>query len=467
LISLARSASFLAPALAAGLVGCAVGPDFHAPAPPSMQVYAPGPEPQPTVRPVDAQWWRAFGSPELDAMVDEALKVNPDLKSADAALRQARALYKAQQGALFPSLDAGYQGEQAKNSGSIAPPLADNSELYSLHTAQLTVTYPIDIFGAVRRQTETAKAQADAARLQYEAARTSLIANVAAAAFQQAALARQADGARLTADDARRALELTRKHAALGELGQADVALQEAALAQAEQALPPLQKSLAQQRSALAILLGREPGQGAPPDLDLDRLTLPQTPYLSPADLVRRRPDVGAAEANLHAASAQVGVAIAARLPNISIGASVGGASTQLRDLLTSDNSFWTVTAGFTQPIFEGGALQQRQRAAEAALDQAKDQYRSTVLQALKNVADCLDGLARDGGTFKAAQTAEAAGRRSLAFVRASRQAGEVGVLPELSAEQTYAQAQAALAAADAARYADAAALFQALGGGA
>jgi NodT family efflux transporter outer membrane factor (OMF) lipoprotein len=417
---------------------------------------------------VDAQWWRAFGSPELDAMVDEALKANPDLKSADAALRQAQDLFKAQQGALFPSVDAGYQAEQAKNSLTNAPPLADNSEFYSLHTAQLAVSYPIDVFGAVRRGTEAAKAQAEAARFQYQAARASLIANVAVAAFQQAALARQVDAARLTAEDARRALELTRKQAELGELGQADVASQEAALAQAEQALPPLQKSLAQQRSALAILLGREPGQGAPGDLDLDHLTLPaQTPYLMPADLVRRRPDVGAAEANLHAASAQVGVAIAARLPNIVLGATAGGASTQLRDVLTSDNSFWSLSAGFTQPIFEGGALRQRQKAAEAALDQAKAQYRSTVLQALKNVADALDGLARDAQAFKAAQTAEAAGRRSLAYARASRQAGEVGVLQELSAEQTYAQAQAALAAADAARYADTAALFQALGGGA
>jgi NodT family efflux transporter outer membrane factor (OMF) lipoprotein len=452
-------------ALAAGAAGCAVGPDFHTPPPPSTAVYATDDAERPD-RPVDAQWWRAFGSPELDAMVDEALKANPDLKSADAALRQARALYKAQQGALFPALDAGYQSEQAKNSAAIAPPLADNSELYSLHTAQLTVTYPIDVFGAVRRGTEAAQAQAEAARFQYQAARTSLIANVAASAFQQAALARQADAARQTAEDARRALELIRAQARLGELGQADVANQEAALGQADQALAPLQKSLAQQRSALAILLGREPGEGAPPDLDLDRLTLPaQTPYLLPADLVRRRPDVRVAEANLHAAGAQVGVAIAARLPNIALGASVGGASTQLRDLLASDNSFWSLTAGFTQPIFEGGALKQKQKAAEAAFDQTKSQYRSTVLQALKNVADSLDGLARDDQTFKAAQSSAAAAARSLAFARASHQAGEVGALQELTAEQTDAQARSALAAADAARYADTAALYQALGG--
>jgi NodT family efflux transporter outer membrane factor (OMF) lipoprotein len=346
--------------------------------------------------------------------------------------------------------------------------LADNSELYSLHTAQLTVGYTVDVFGGARRQTEAAKAQADAARWQYEAARTTLIANVLAGAFQQAALAGQVQAARQSADDARQTLDLVRKQAALGELGQADVATQEAVLAQADQALPALLKSLQQQRSALAILLGREPGQGAPPEIDLDHVTLPTeltTPL--PADLVRHRPDIAAAEANLHAAAADVGVAIAARLPNIALAATAGGASTQLRDLLTSNNTFWSLSAGFTQPIFEGGALKEKQRAAEAALDQAKAQYQSTVLSALKSVADALDAVVRDAQAYQAAANAEAAGRRALTFARASRQLGQTGALEVLTAGQSYAQAQAALTVAAAARYADTAALFQALGGGA
>ena len=470
--------------LPAALAGCAVGPNFHRPPPPAASAYSAEPTPSQTLAvpgvaggqsqrlvqggAMDAQWWRAFRSPALDAMVDEALKANPDLKSAEAALRQARAMMKAQQGAELPSVDLGYQAQQAKNSGALAPILADNNELYSLHTAQLTVGYTLDVFGGLRRQTEAAAAQAEAARYQYQAARLTLIANVVAAAVQSAGLARQVEAARQAAQDARQVLDMMRERARLGEAGQADVAAQETLVAQADQALPPLLKSLAAQQSALAVLLGREAGQGAPAPLDLDQLALPaELPVSAPADLVRQRPDVGAAEASLHAASAGVGVAIAARLPNIALGATGGGASTQLSNLISSNNTFWTLTAGFTQPVFQGGQLKEKQKAAEAALDQAEAQYRSTVLGALKNVADSLDALMRDAETLKAAAAAEAAGRRSLEFVRTSRSLGQVGALDVLNAEQAYDQARTALAAASAARFADTAALYQALGAGA
>jgi NodT family efflux transporter outer membrane factor (OMF) lipoprotein len=345
--------------------------------------------------------------------------------------------------------------------------LTDNSQLYTLHTAQVTVNYALDLFGGLRRQTEAAAAQADVARYQYAAARETLAANVVAAAIQSAALARQVEEARQTAADAGQIMALMQQRVRLGENGPADVAAQEAQLAQADQALPPLLKSLDQQQSALAILLGREPGQGAPAPLDLDRLTLPaQLPVTAPADLVRRRPDVGAADANLHAASANVGVAVAARLPNISLSAVGGGASTELRSLLTSGNQFWTLTGNVAQPIFDAGQLKQKQRAAEAAFDQAQAQYRGAVLSALKNVADSLDALTRDADALKAAAAAEAAGQRSLNFAERSRQVGEVGALEVLNAEQTYAQARAALAVASAARFSDTTALYQALGGG-
>ncbi len=479
-----RSARMVASLLCAGAAGCTVGPNFQRPPPPSSAVYAPGQPPAEVSavqgvaggqaqrlvqdRMVDAQWWRAFGSPGLDAMVDEALKANPDLQSAEAALRQAQALMKAQAGAQLPTADLSYQVQRAQNSAAIAPVLADNSNLYTLHTAQLTVAYALDVFGGLRRQTEAATAQAEAARLQYAAARSVLIANVAAAAIQSAALARQVQAARLTAEDVRQALALLRKRAELGEIAQIDVAAQETLLAQAEQALPPLLKALAQQQSALAVLLGRESGQGAPAPLDLDALTLPaELPVSSPAALVRQRPDVAAAEANLHAASAGVGVAVAARLPSFTLGAAAGGASTQLRDLLASGDTFWTLSAGVTQPIFRGGELKARQQAAQAAFDGAKAQYRSTVLNALKNVADSLDALQRDDDVLQAVAAAEAAGRRSLALARASRDMGEVGPLEMLGAQQTYDQTRSALAQASAARFADTAALYQALGAGA
>jgi NodT family efflux transporter outer membrane factor (OMF) lipoprotein len=460
-------------ALAGQIAGCAVGPDFHAPAPPASNAYAPSPIAAPIDQRLhsgqapDAAWWRAFGSPELNAMVEEALRANPDLKSADAALRQARELLAAQRGAFWPNVGLSYQAQRAKTSASLSPVTADNTSLYSLHTVQVEIDYAPDLFGGVRRATEAAKAQAESQRFQDEAARTTLIANVLNAAIQAAALQAQLDAAVRAAAAGRDVLVFTRRQVELGALGQADLAAQLTTLAQAEQAVPVLQKALGQQQTALAILLGREPGQGAPLALALDRITLPaDLPVVLPAQLVRQRPDVRAAEANLHAASAQVGVAIAARIPNISLSAAAGGASLGPQDLLTNGNAFWTLTAGVTQPVFAGGALLHRQKAAEAALDQAKAQYRSVALSALKNVADCLDALARDADALKSAQIAATAAERGMTFTERQATLGQVGALQARLAVQAYAQAEGAFVQARAARYADTAALFQALGGG-
>ncbi|HEY4031640.1 MAG TPA: efflux transporter outer membrane subunit [Caulobacteraceae bacterium] len=452
------------------LAGCAVGPDFHAPAPPQARAYGPAPTAAgQTLTPgaaVPADWWRGFGSAELDAMVEEALKANPDLKSADAALRQAHELLAAQRGALLPGVDASYQAQRARTSNALSPVLAEpQSPLYSLHTAQVEVSYGLDVFGGARRAVEQAAAQAEAQRFQYEAARQALIANVVAAAVQDAALRRQLDAARAQASALRDILGFTRRQAELGALGQADLAAAETTLAQAEQAVPPLVKALGQQRTALQVLLGREAGGTAPVEVDLDRLTLPKAlPLTLPAALVRQRPDIRAAEANVHAASAAVGVAVAARLPNITLSAVGGGASPDLQSLFSSGNAFWTLSAGITQPIFEGGTLKHRQKAAEAALDQAKAQYRSTVLNALKNVADALGALQADADAQGVAVAADEAASRSLAFSRRQLELGQIGQLAERSAEQAAAQARSARAAAEAARFADTAALFQALG---
>jgi cobalt-zinc-cadmium resistance protein CzcA len=467
-----RSSLLLAGAL---LGGCAVGPNFQTPAPPVSDRYSaepPTPEiPAQTVRlgaQAPSDWWRAFGSAELDALVEEALKANPDLKSADAALRQAQEQLAAERGALLPGASLSYQPQRAKTSAALSPVLQNPlSPIYSLHTAELDVSYLLDVFGGTRRAVEAAGAQAEAQRFQYEAARQALIANVISGAVQEAALHRQLEAAEAEAFAAREILNFTRRQAELGGLGQADVAAQETTLAQAEQAVPPLRKALEQQRTALAVLLGREAGLKAFAGVDLDRLTLPQDlPVALPADLVRRRPDVRAAEANLHAASAEVGVAVAARLPNISLTAALGGASPALQTLFSQGNDFWTLTANAAQPIFQGGALLHRQKAAEAAFDQAKAQYRAAVLNALKNVADSLDALARDAETLSAAASADAAAQRSLDFSRRQLALGQIGALAERSAEQAAAQARSVHAAAEAARYADTAALFQATGGG-
>lgn len=456
---------------ALALCGCAVGPDFREPPAPTTTGYgAISPIAGQALAPgmaVPTEWWRLFGSAELDAMVAEALAANADLKAADAALRQAHELLAAQRGALLPGVDASYQAQRARTSGALSPVLAQpQSAIYSLHTAQVEVSYVLDVFGGTRRATEQAAAQAEAQRFQYEAARQALVANVVTAAVQEASLARQLDAAQSQAGALRDIRDFTRRQAELGNLGQADLAAAEATLAQAEQAVPPLVKALEQQRTALAVLLGREAGAAPPSQLDLNRLALPNNlPLALPAALVRQRPDIRAAEANLHAASAAVGVAVAARLPNITLSATGGGASPDLQTLASGGNAFWTLSAGVAQPIFQGGTLRHRQKAAEAALDQAKSQYRSTVLNALKNVADVLGALSADGAALASATASDEAASRSLAFSRRQLALGQIGALAERSAEQAAAQARSALAAAEAARFADTAALFQALGG--
>jgi NodT family efflux transporter outer membrane factor (OMF) lipoprotein len=417
---------------------------------------------------VPARWWEAYGSPELNALMDQAIKASPDIESATAALRSAHELYLAQRGAALPTVDAGYDLTRQKFSNEIAPPsLTSDANPFSLHTAQVNVGYTPDVFGGLHRQAESALAQADAQRFQAEAAYLTLTANVAAAAIQQASLIAQIKDAEALAEADRKTLDLLRRSLRAGEIAAADVAAQEVVVAQAEQALPPLRKQLAQQNDLLAFLTGRTPAESAAPALDLARLTLPaDLPVTLPSDLVRHRPDVQAAEANLHVASANVGVAIAARLPTFPLTASVGSQASDFAGLFSSANFFWTVTGAVAAPIYEGGQLKHRQKSAEALLDQAKAQYRGAVLGAFQNVADSLQALAGDARTLDAALAVDQAAGRSLAAAQKQLSQGEGSALPVLNAEQAQLQARQAVTQARAARLADTAALYQSLGGG-
>jgi NodT family efflux transporter outer membrane factor (OMF) lipoprotein len=475
-----RISKGLAATAALTLAACQVGPNFHAPAAPAVAGYTPTPL-APVVLPaaagpsqafvrgldVPGPWWTLYRSTQLEALIARALKANPDLDAAQAALRVAREAYYAQRAALLPTLDASYSGSAQKFSDALASPLSSNAELFTLHTAQLSVGYTPDVFGGIRRQTETVKAQADAQRFQTEAAYLTLIANLVAAAVQQASLAEQISETQALIASDRRVLALMQQQQRLGQIAQTDLAQQESLVAQAEQTLPPLEKQLAQQGDLIADLTGGYPDQTPPAPLALAELELPQQlPVSLPSDLVLQRPDIRMAEANLHAASAQVGVAIAARLPSFPLSVTAGGSSPNLPSLFTSGNTFWSLTGGVSQPIFEGGALLHKQRGAEAALDQAEAQYRSTVLAAFQNVADSLQALRADARALQAAAAADHGAERTLALTRRQYKAGEAGILPVLVAEQARQQALLALTQAKAARYADTAALFQALGGG-
>ena len=465
------------------VAGCAVGPDFERPSSPDAAGYTREPLPAQTVSTdmaggeaqrliqgldIPGQWWTLFHSPSLNALIEQSLKANPNLEAAQAALRQAQEGVYAQEGFFYPTVQASFSPSRQKNAtGTIAPTLTSGEPLFSLYTPQVSVSYTLDVWGGNRRQVESLQAQADALRFQLEATYLTLTSNVVAAAVQEASLRAQIAATDEVIRIEREQLELLRSQYGLGAIAMADVVAQEATLAQTEATLPPLQKQLAQQRDLLSALAGRVPSAEPDETFELAALDLPQELPLSlPSKLVEQRPDVRSAEEQLHAASAQVGVAIANQLPQITLSANIGSSATQMSQLFTSGTGFWSVAGNLLQPLFDGGTLLHRKRAADAALQQAAAQYRNTVITAFQNVADALHALYYDAAALNASLRAELAAAESLDIGRHALQLGSISYLSLLNAEQTYQQTVIALAQARANRYADTAALFQALGGG-
>lgn len=473
----------IALALIASLAGCAVGPDFHRPQAPGVNGYTREPlaersasasvaggQEQRFVQGMDlpGRWWELFHSPELNTLVEQALRLNPDAQGAQAALRQANELVAAQRGALFPEVDASFSPTRQKNAtGTLAPTLASGASIFNLYTAQVGVSYVLDVFGKTRRQIEVQEAQALYQRFQLEATYLTLSSNVVAAAVQEAGLRAQIAATDEVIRIQEEVVQIFRKQYELGAIAMSDVLAQEAALAQTRATLPALRKQLALQRDLLARLAGRFPSDEPQERFELATLTLPvEIPVSLPSKLVDQRPDVRAAEAQLHAASAQAGVATADMLPQITLSATAGSASTRLADLLGPGNAFWTLGASLSQTLFAGGSLLHQKRAAEAALDQAGAQYRGVVLTAFQNVADTLRALEFDAQAVQAQAQARDAASASLQLSRRALELGSISYLSLLNAQSAYEQATLALAQAQTNRYADTAALFQALGGG-
>lgn len=456
------------------VAACTMGPrdlDAHAALPPAATPAAITPASGPAQAFVPtaatANWWTAFASPQLDALVAEALSRNNDIATADAALRQAREQARATSGSALPQVDAGYQAERTRVSDAISPTIANqNQQLYTLHTAQVNVGYTVDLFGGVGSRIRSARAAAEVQRHRLDAARTTVVANLVQAVIQRAALAEQVRDAQLAIAVNRDILNALLKRQRLGDVGAADVATQQTALATAEGALPPLIRQEAHQRVVIATLLGRAAGEPLPPLPELSSLTLPtQLPLALPSDLVARRPDVQAARAELEGAGADVQTAIAARLPSIQLSASAGGSAQRFGDMFKSGNPFWTLLGGITQPLFHAGALRHQQRAAEAALDGAKAGYRTAVLQAFSDVSDALNGLETDATALDAATRARDAAGQALTFARRQLALGSVGTLALLNATAADADAREQFVQARAARLIDTVALYTAVGG--
>jgi NodT family efflux transporter outer membrane factor (OMF) lipoprotein len=455
----------------AALAGCAVGPNFHAPAAPDIDRYTAQPLGPGFVpgQPVPADWWRGFGSAEIDALVAEALRANPTVQAAEATLRQSLENVAAQRGAYFPTIQA--QGSASRNRDAVqvlSPTLTSGAPTYALYTPQLTVAFVPDVFGGNRRQVESLQAQADASRYEYDAAYLTLIANVVSVAIQEAGLRAQVEATQQVLSLERESLDVMRHELELGAIAEADVLAQDAALAQIEASLPPLQKSLDQQQDMLAVLTGHLPAQAPANHIELASLTLPgNIPIGVPAQLVERRPDVRAAEAQLHAATAAVGVAVANMLPQITLSGALGNVATESSQIFAGMTEFWTVGASLSQTLFQGGTLYHRERAARAGIDIAGAQYRLAVLTAFQNVADSLRALSADEDSVRSQERAYSTASASLAIVRQQFDLGAVSYLALLSAQQTYQQAIIGRAQALTNRYADTAALYQALGGSA
>jgi NodT family efflux transporter outer membrane factor (OMF) lipoprotein len=464
------------------LAGCAVGPDFKRPDAPSASEYTAHPasdtaatadvaggESQRFAKGGDipGDWWTLFHSTPLNELIDQSLTNNHDLKAAQAALTVARENVLAQRGSYYPSVAASFSASRQKQSESISPTPNSNTFLYNLFTPQVSVSYMPDIFGLNRRTVESVQAQEQAVRFQMIAAQITLSTNVVAAAVQAGSLQAQIDATHELIEINTHMVTILRDQLAKGYASGLDVAAQESQLEQTRATLPPLIKQLAQQRDLLAVLVGQLPSQAPDQTFELSSLQLPQELPLSlPSALVAQRPDVRQAEANMHAASAQIGVAIANRLPNIVLSGNTGSTALAMDQLFKSGTGFWGVGADITAPIFQGGTLLHQERAAKAAYVEAAEQYRSTVMAAFQNVADTLTALEQDAEGLKTAAAAADAAKRTLDLSQRQLAAGYANYLSLLNAQQSYLQARINLVQAQANRYADTAALFQALGGG-
>ena len=464
------------------LVACAVGPDYRAPEAPTAGAYTEKPQPERTesapVQGGDAQrvqvgakiaadWWTVFGSPELDALIRAALAGQPTLAAAKAALRQAEENVNAQYAVLYPSVDANLAARRQRISGASFGNPSIPPTTFNLYNASVNVTYAIDVAGGARRELEALRAGVDFQRFQVEAAYLALTANVATTAFREASLREQIRATREISEAQDAQLGLAEKQFALGAISGSDLLGQRAQAAQTRATLPPLEKALGQTRNQLAVLLGKLPADANLPELEFSNFRLPgDLPLSVPSDLLRQRPDVRQAEAILHQTNARIGVAEALMFPQVTLTGSYGTAALNSGDLFNPGTQIWNIGANLLQPIFHAGQLAAQKRGAEAAYDQAFAQYRLAVLTAFQDVADVLLALEYDARTLKAQAEAEAAARESLEVTREQLKVGGANYLALLNAQRQYNIAKAALVQAQAARYADTAALFQALGGG-
>jgi NodT family efflux transporter outer membrane factor (OMF) lipoprotein len=470
-----RSTRITTLAATLALAGCAFAPPAKPPAPPSPQHYAAEPIPADSAKADGVgqhfslgaravpEWWRRYGNDTLNAWVDEGLRNNPSLAATQHTLEAAHQLLRAQVGTnLLPSLDA--QGQTSRQRALGFPGLGPPTNLYDVYAGQFALSYNFDLFGATRHGIEQTAAQVDQQSYEFDAAKRALAANIVIAAINAASLAEQLSTSERLSALAHQQAELTERAYRLGAASQDDLLSVQQQAASIDASIPGLRAQALHARHGLAVLMGRTPDQ-APANLRLADLHLPtDVPVSVPSELLQQRPDVLAAEAAVHAASAQVGVATANLFPHISLSAAIGTAAFKPSNVFTGAGSIWSAGVGLTQPIFHGGALMAQRKAAIANYDAALAQYQQAVLHAFQNVADTLTALNQDALALQAARSEATIAAQSFTDTDARYRLGAVSYPEAVLSEQHLQNAKLAEIQARATRMTDTAALFQAMG---
>jgi len=473
------AARWLAAAAAVALTACAVGPNFVRPAPPAADHYAPGSDPTTTAEAageaqrfdrgarLSGDWWTLFGSEELDGLMKDAAAGNQTLQAALASLRSSQDNLRAGYGIFYPQL--GLDAAASRQRVTLVRFGQTNSAatIFNLFSLSGTISYALDVFGGQRRTVESLQAQADAQAYTAAAAYVTLTANVVDTVIARASYAELARATEDLVGDQREQVEITEAQAEAGTVPYASALALRSQLSSVEATIPPLEQRVSQADHLLATLAGRLPSEWKAPPVGLSDLKLPESlPVSIASDFVHQRPDILVAEARLHQASAEVGVATAALFPNITLNASLGGNNTTLNTLFSPQGIFWSVGAGLAAPLFQGGTLVQKRRAAIDAYDQAMSDYRQSVLVGFSQVADVLRALENDADALAAEERAMSSADEALRLVRANYDSGVSNYVQVLIAFAQYHQARIGYVQARAQRLQDTVALFVALGGG-
>jgi NodT family efflux transporter outer membrane factor (OMF) lipoprotein len=459
------------------LGGCAVGPNFVRPAAPDTDRYTHEAQPEATVKAdgqaqhftpgtdIPADWWRLFKSPQLDAIVRQAISNNPTLQAAEASLRQSQDNLRAGYGLYFPQGQAGVSASR-----QLTAPVQQGSQssgsIFNLFTASGTISYTLDVFGGKRRTVEGLRAQADSQRYESKAAFLALSANVVNTSVARAAYMAQIRATEQLIELENQQLHLAETQVRAGTAPYSTV-LSVRSLISANQALlAPLEQNASQAEHLLAMLEGVVPSKANLPDIDLAELSLPaDLPLSLPSDLVNQRPDILSSEALMHLASANIGIATAAMFPSFSLSGTYGGASTTLANL-SAVSKFWSIGPTATTPVFQGNSLWYVRRASIDAYQQSQATYRQTVLGAFEQVADSLKALEHDAEGLQAQVEAQRAAGEALNLLQVNYRAGLVAFPDVLTADVQFHQATIGWLQALAQRHQDTVALFVALGGG-